>query len=64
MMYGFSKSHDSTMSAATDITCKQLKLQTSAAGKVYHFATTHFEGIILSMTGITFQTGNCSTEQC
>ena len=57
----FQISGDLTMSAATNITleggAKASNIFWQVAGEATFGTTSHFEGIILSMTGITFQTG-------
>lgn len=57
----FQISGDLTMSAATRVTlqggAKASNIFWQVAGKASFGTTSHFEGIILSMTGITFQTG-------
>jgi hypothetical protein len=57
----FQISGDLTMSAATKITlqggAKASNIFWQVAGKATFGTTSHFEGIIMSMTGITFQTG-------
>ncbi len=57
----FQVSGDLTMSSAVNITltggAKTENIFWQVAGQVTFGTTSHFEGIILSMTGITFQTG-------
>ena len=57
----FQISGDLTTSAATKVTlqggAKASNIFWQVAGKATFGTTSHFEGIILSMTGITFQTG-------
>jgi hypothetical protein len=57
----FQISGDLNMSAAVNVTLEggaQAKnIFWQVAGEATFGATSHFEGIILSMTGITFQTG-------
>jgi len=57
----FQISGDLTMSAGANITleggAKASNIFWQVAGEATFGTTSHFEGIILSMTGITFQTG-------
>lgn len=57
----FQISGDLTMSAATRVTlqggAKASNIFWQVAGQATFGTTSHFEGIILSMTGVTFQTG-------